>query len=220
MKKITVLVAMALMSCAAQASKLANRFNFNEPIQFNERGIDFFVFPNGEFDFNTRPNDSNGNFFYKTAGRRATITIASQNFGTLIEQDNFGRVRRVGNTFINYDMQDRVSRIGSVYMRYNRFALIQIGGLRLMYNRYGELVNTFGAVKRFANQGFTNGFAHCGNGAYYGPNNNNNNNGFNNNNSSNNNDFETGNSSEYYYKQGTRSHSKDSIVPQVRGNRR
>ena len=219
MKKITLLVAMALMSCAAQASKLANRFNFNEPIQFNERGIDFFVFPNGEFDFNTRPNDSNGNFFYKTAGRRAVINVGIQNYGTLIEHDSYGRVRRVGNTLINYDMQDRVSRIGSVYMRYNRFALIQIGGLRLMYNRYGELVNTFGAVKRFANQGFTNGFAHCGNGMYYGPSNNNN--GYNNNNNSyNNNDFDTGNSSNYYYKQGTRSQTQDSIVPQVRGNRR
>jgi hypothetical protein len=42
-----------------------------------------------------------------------------------VEHDNFGRVRRVGNVFINYDANDRIKRVGSVYMAYNRFALEQ-----------------------------------------------------------------------------------------------
>ena len=165
MKKITLLVAsILLLGNVAKASELnftdnetRTRFSFDEPISFTERGIEFFVFPNGEFDFNTRPEDSHGDYFYKGAGKKAEKRIergGPVNFGTLIEQDDFGRVRRVGNTFINYDTRDRVSRIGTVYMRYNRFALTQIGGLQIEYNRFGEITNMFGNVKSRRNTGF------------------------------------------------------------------
>ena len=165
MKKITLLVAsILLIGNVAKASELnftddatRTRFSFDEPISFNERGIEFFVFPNGEFDFNTRPDDSQGDYFYKGAGKKGEKTLergATVNFGTLIEQDSFGRVRRVGNTFINYDSRDRVSRIGTIYMRYNRFALTQIGGLHIEYNRFGEITDMFGTVKGRRNTGF------------------------------------------------------------------
>jgi len=165
MKKITLLVAsILLLGNVAKASELnftndnnRTRFSFDEPISFVERGIEFFVFPNGDFDFNTRPDDSQGDYFYKGAGKKEGKVIqrgGPVNFGTLIEQDSFGRVRRVGNTFINYDTRDRVSRIGSVYMRYNRFALTQIGGLRIAYNRFGEIVDMYGTVKGRRNSGF------------------------------------------------------------------
>ena len=165
MKKITLLVAsILLLGNVAKASELnftddetRTRFSFDEPIAFEERGIEFFVFPNGEFDFNTRPDDSQGDYFYKGAGKKSEKTIqrgGPVNFGTLIEQDSFGRVRRVGNTFINYDTRNRVSRIGTVYMRYNRFALTQIGGLCIQYNRFGEIVDMFGTVKGRRNTGF------------------------------------------------------------------
>ena len=165
MKKITLLVAsILLVGNVAKASEIhftddetRTRFSFDEPISFTERGIEFFVFPNGEFDFNTRPDDTQGDYFFKGAGKKENKTIqrgGPVNFGTLIEQDSFGRVRRVGNTFINYDTRDRVSRIGSVYMRYNRFALTQIGGLSIEYNRFGEITDMFGTVKGRRNTGF------------------------------------------------------------------
>ena len=131
------------------------RFSFDEPISFNERGIEFFVFANGEFDFNTRPDDSDGDYNYRKAGQKSSEQRTNNNFGVLIEQDSYGRVRRVGNTFINYDRQDRVSRIGSIYMKYNRYALGQIGGMTLVYNRQGEIIDTFGSIK-----GRRNGFDH------------------------------------------------------------
>jgi hypothetical protein len=165
MKKITLLVAsILLLGSAAKATEfkttdavLTTRMSFDEPISFNERGIEFFVFPNGDFDFNTRPNDSQGDYQYKSAGRRSAEVNrnnAPVNYGVLIEHDSFGRVRRVGNTFINYDYNDRVSRIGTVYMKYNRFALDQVGGMKLIYNRYGEIVDTVGSVKGRRYQGY------------------------------------------------------------------
>jgi hypothetical protein len=165
MKKITLLVAgILLLGNVVKASEIiittgvdyGMRHNFDEPISFVERGIEFFVFPNGDFDFNTRPQDSHGDYFYRKGGGRNTSrqVRGNINYGTLIEHDGFGRVRRVGNTFINYDHRDRVSRIGSVYMRYNRFALAQIGGMQIIYNHRGEIVDTVGSVKGWRNQGF------------------------------------------------------------------
>ena len=156
MKKITILVAsIFLVGSMAQASEnpvfsetfTKNSFDFNKPISFTERGIEFFVFPNGDFDFNSRPNDSDGDYHYKTAGRRSVEARIPINYGVRIEHDVFGRVRRVGNTFINYDFSDRVSRIGSVFMRYNRFAISQIGGMQIIYNRRGEIVDFIGSIK-------------------------------------------------------------------------
>ena len=168
MKNITfLLTGLLLIGTTAHASE---KINFNaqytitntswkvdyreaEPIQFIERGIEFFVFPTGEFDFNTRPEDgNNGDYYFRTAGKRASVTIEKhcpENYGVRIERDAFGRVRRVGNTFINYDAFDRVSRIGTVFMRYNSFALTQIGGLRIIYDRKGRIVDMFGTVKGY-----------------------------------------------------------------------
>ena len=164
MKKITLLVASILLfGNVSKASELnftgeerRTRFSFDEPISFTERGIEFFVFPNGEFDFNTRPEDSQGDYYFKTAGKRTSTVERGRpvNYGTLIEHDSFGRVRRIGNTFINYDSRDRVNRIGAVYMRYNRFALTQIGGLRIVYNRRGDIVDMIGSVKGHRNHGY------------------------------------------------------------------
>jgi len=206
MRTITLLVASILLTTGLtnaqerrnlNASITTTRFSFNEPISFEERGIEFFVFPNGDFDFNTRPNDSQGEYFFRGAGKKGANTIAARgpiNYGVLIEHDSFGRVRRVGNTFINYDNFDRVSRIGTVYMRYNRFALTQIGGMKIIYNRRGDIVDMIGSIKGRRNNGFTN--------TYYGTANNYNN--------SYNNDYSYNDNDYYYYKaDGTKAKIED-----------
>jgi hypothetical protein len=163
MKNFTLLMAsFFLVGSVAKASESTNFLDVNlvsnkvldfEPIMFVERGIAFYVFPNGQFDFNTEP--SRGEFYFRNGRRNVNNTFGApaNNFygGVRIEHDSFGRIRRVGNVFINYDFQDRIKRIGTVYMAYNQFALAQVGGLRLIYNRFGELVDTIGSVKRFNN---------------------------------------------------------------------
>ncbi len=226
--KITLFVAsLMLATTATKASDIINfsgsnvefktRFNNDEPIQFSERGIDFFVFQNGEFDFNTRPNDNGGDYYFKTAGRRSVEANGQglENFGVRIERDNFGRIRRIGNTFINYDFQDRVSRIGTVFLKYNRFALIQIGGLQLVYNRFGELVDTFGSVKSRGYSGFTNTY-------YYGNNNCNSNYNSNNNQYSDNqyNGNQPDDNSHYYYRtDGTKAKIEDKKEDALKKNK-
>lgn len=158
MKKITLLVASIFLfgSAVANATDRNDRrspvdFRNADPIVFMERGVEFFIFPDGQFDFNTRP--SNGDVYYKSGRRNGENrsygtreNFQKRNYGVKVEHDNRGRVRRVGNVMINYDANDRIKRVGSVYMAYNRYALTQVGGLQIIYNRRGQIVDMVGAV--------------------------------------------------------------------------
>lgn len=164
MKKITLLVASIFVlgggiatATAATTSSIGGKsiidFNNEDPIVFVERGIEFYVFPDGQIDFNTRP-DAKGGMYYRTSPSRGTnktygapMNNRKGDYGVRVAHDNLGRVRQVGNVFINYDAFDRVKRIGSVYMSYNRYALERVGGLEIIYNRRGQIVDLIGSVK-------------------------------------------------------------------------
>lgn len=170
MKKITFLVATLLLAGSlAQASEF-NVFSGTpipnhqhgpidyrdaEPVVFLERGIEFMVFPNGELDFNTEASVNGGgrSTTYYRGGRGTNTTsgapgVSNTNRGTRVEHDNKGRVRRVGNVFINYDYAGRVKRIGTIYMDYNRYALSQVGYLRLLYDNYGRITGSTGYINQ------------------------------------------------------------------------
>ena len=167
MKKITLLVVasillvgnLALASENPVFSDNTNRRGYYidyrdaEPIIFRERGIEFMLFPNGEFDFNTRPsvpryhvNGTNG-----APGTRGYYGPSER--GIRVEHDNFGRVRRVGNVYINYDAFGRVKRIGTIYMSYNSFAVTKVGNMRIVYDRRGRIVDVYGFINH-ANGGY------------------------------------------------------------------
>ncbi|CAA0144119.1 conserved exported hypothetical protein [Tenacibaculum maritimum] len=119
-------------------TKINNRYN--DVVTFIERGVQFHVFLNGDFDFNTHFRDTK---YVDYRGRR---TRAKSNHGVRIERDYRGRVRRVGNTFINYDLRGNVKRIGTVYINYRFGQLSQVGNLRIQYDRWGNPL-FYGTVK-------------------------------------------------------------------------
>ncbi|RZJ70368.1 hypothetical protein [Flavobacterium sp.] len=206
MKTFTLLVAtIFLMGSQMKASEKKLDFGANypvaiadaEPIVFKERGIEFYVFADGQLDFNTVPSVAGSDYYYK--GRRGGTNNTygapgvNNNGGVRIEHDAYGRIRRIGNVFLNYDTRGRVKRIGSVYMSYNRYALMQVGGLRILYDRYGRIVGTQGRVNGGSDHYYNQDDYYQGQGGY--------------NSGSNNSDDDY-----YYYKQdGT----KEKIEPKV-----
>jgi hypothetical protein len=126
-----------------------SRYGQMEPFRFIERGVEFYVFPNGEFDFNTHPE-------YRRTPRMHTSINNSygapaynshSNHGVTIEHDHLGRVRRIGNVFVNYDAFNRIKRVGSVYMNYNCNLIRNIGGLHVFYDRHLRIIRTSGYIK-------------------------------------------------------------------------
>ena len=133
-----------------------SRYTYTQPLKFIERGVEFYVFPNGEFDFNTHPRYNRPrnhgvsiNFSHGTPRTFHSSYYGNNhsNRGVRIEHDYLGRVRRIGSVFINYDRHSRIKRIGSVYMNYRHHLLANIGGLHLFYSRNGRIHRTTGAIK-------------------------------------------------------------------------
>ena len=132
------------------------RYRFTQPILFVERGVEFLIFPDGSFDFNTdvfATRSRDGHYYYRHNRKGTNRTYGAPgtryhkvNRGVLITHDRLGRVRRIGNVFINYDRRGRIKRAGYVYMSYRRGQLKQVGGLRLLYNRYGKVIGIRGHV--------------------------------------------------------------------------
>ena len=172
MKKQVLFLAMMLLGITSATATTAGdavlngedfknaRYRYAQPILFVERGIEFLIFPDGSFDFNTEAiTTTQGNYYYRRNRRGANQTYGAPgvrydygNRGVLVQHDRLGRVRRIGNVFINYDRYGRIKRAGSVYMRYRNGQLKQVGGLQILYNRHGEVVGTRGSVN-FSNQG-------------------------------------------------------------------
>ncbi len=118
----------------------------DEPVKIRERHVDFYIFPDGSFDFNAHGSH------YQYAGHT----------GVLIQRDRYGKIRRVGNIFINYNRYGQVSRIGRIFIKYNRRGLVErIGHRFILYNRRGYyLVRSH----RYYRPGYVYGSTY-----YYGP---------------------------------------------------
>ena len=112
----------------ATNTKIEYNYAYENSVNFEERGVEFFIFTNGEFDFNTNYNSA----YYNHNGERV-----SRNSGIRINRDYRGRVNRIGNSFVNYDAYGNVTRIGNVYMRYNRGRLTDVGNLKVRYDHWG-----------------------------------------------------------------------------------
>ena len=95
-----ILLLLAIMSLATISAKDKNKSTskigvtnrYNDAVTFIERDIQFHVFLNGDFDFNTHYNDT----YYDYNGRRTRN-------GAQINRDYNGRIRSIGSVFINYD---------------------------------------------------------------------------------------------------------------------
>ncbi|WP_191859474.1 hypothetical protein [Hanstruepera ponticola] len=182
MKKQVLLFTVLLMGLTAvtatenysvsSGEDLITRYRYAQPILFVERGVEFMIFPDGSFDFNTNVVNNapySDNYYYRsstTITRRGSVnstfgapgTVSRVHFstprdrGVIIQHDRDGKVRRIGNVFINYDRFGKIKRAGSVYMQYNRRSglLTRVGGLTVQYNRFGEIMSTFGFVNPFS----------------------------------------------------------------------
>lgn len=146
--------------------------SYAQPIIFMEHGIEFMIFPNGNFDFNTNANQQashfESNYYYRNSAqtRRSSVNVTfgapatfnrvryatPRDRGVIITHDANGQVRRIGNVYINYDRNGKIKRAGSIYMSYSRNGLLnQVGGLHINYNHWGEIISQYGVVNPFSN---------------------------------------------------------------------
>ncbi|MBU3010091.1 hypothetical protein KO506_01580 [Polaribacter vadi] len=121
-KGVLILLGMFMMVSTIEAKNGEENLNFrvnysyNNAVNFFENGIEFYIFTNGDFDFDTNYNS-----------RQARI-----------DRDFRGRIRRINNVTLSYDFRGNVTRIGNISIRYYRDRLTDVGNLRVDYDRWGN----------------------------------------------------------------------------------
>ena len=141
MKNFTLIIAFLFVGVTASANSEIPRssapLNYGESFIFVEGGVEFSVYPNGEFDFYYNPQFSsspigniphpNSNISYN-AGYNYDPYIQFDDFGAVIQiedvpvyYDYYGRIVQAGNIFINYNSHGQLVRLGNMHIRYNRF---------------------------------------------------------------------------------------------------
>ena len=113
---------------------------------FVEQGIEFAVFPDGQFDFNV--NNYGPNFEAHASFGNVSISYnTGYSYDAYVQYDDYGAVIQIENIPIYYDYYGRIIRAGNVQISYNSFGRIySVGGLFVHYNRYNRFSHCSGYI--------------------------------------------------------------------------
>lgn len=146
MKKLTLILASVLgISLQSMAHGYGYSYvnSYADAIVFDEMGVTFSVYPDGEFDFYL----DNGCHPNTVSNGYVNVTFNSgYNYDPYVQYDDYGAVVQVENVPIYYDWYGRVSQIGDVVVSYRNRRVCQVGGLYLHYNSYGHYAYHTGYV--------------------------------------------------------------------------
>ena len=144
MKKVTALVLglFAAVFSVNAASENANHyygsFNNGQSYIFVEGGVEFSVFPDGQFDFVYVGPNQGSNVNVSINSPNVIISYNSgYNYDAYVQYDDYGAVIQVEEVPIYYDEYGRIVQAGSVEIRYTNRRIVRVGGMHIYYNHYG-----------------------------------------------------------------------------------
>lgn len=149
MSKFYLVLSLLVIGFSAKAvaatSGTYERPDYRDAFIFEERGVEFAVFPDGQFDFFFNPH---GNF-HRVPSHINYSFNSGYNYGPFIQYDDFGAVIQIENVPVFYDYYGRIIQAGRVRIGYNAFGLVnRIGNMYLHYNHFNELTHTSGFINR------------------------------------------------------------------------
>ena len=114
---------------------------------FVENGIEFSIFPDGQFDFYMPSYGPNVN----VSAPGISISFNSgYDYNPYLQYDEFGAIIQVEHVPVYYDYYGRVNQIGNVFINYNHFGyLSRIGGLYVYYDSYRNYSHFSGYINTF-----------------------------------------------------------------------
>ena len=145
MKKCYILIAILLLPAALMAGIERNR-GYGETFIFYEGGVEFAIFPDGQFDFFFSPRyDSYQSF--RINPRSDFRFNMGRNYDRYVQYDDYGAVIQIAHVPVFYDHYGRIIQAGSVPIDYNFFGQVErIGNLILHYDQFQRLVGYSGFI--------------------------------------------------------------------------
>lgn len=110
---------------------------------FVEDGIEFSLFPDGEFDFYI-PEHIQG--IDINAGPVGISFNTGYDYNPYVQYDTYGAVIQIEDTPIYYDKYGRLARVGDVRVNYRNNRITRIGGLFVYYDNYGRYSHYSGFI--------------------------------------------------------------------------
>ena len=135
MKKVLLLLLGIMSFATVNANDIGTSttttigYRYDEAVTFIERGVQFHVFLNGDFEFDN-PNGNRN--YYDYNNRRYTRN------NIRIDRDYEGKIKRIGTNYIRYDYKGNVTRIGNIRIYYTRGLVRKVGDLKVSYNTWGD----------------------------------------------------------------------------------
>lgn len=151
MKKLSTLLLVFLMGIGMSYANTTedDRYRgYSNSFIFNEGGIEFAVFPDGQFDFNHLNNAPQ--FSAMINNRNANISFNTGfNYDAFVQYDSYGAVIQIENTPVFYDGYGRIIQAGNVFINYNNGWVNRVGNLNVFYNRPGVILRTSGFINNY-----------------------------------------------------------------------
>ena len=148
MKKVYLLFALLVVGLSAKAAPDAatdyrTPFGYGDAFIFNEGGIEFAVFPNGEFDFHFSPQSIAPGY-----GRNTPFSFnGGYNYNPFVQYDDYGAVIQIERVPVYYDYYGRIIQAGRVRIGYNHYGVVnRIGNLFLQYDPYNQYTRYSGYI--------------------------------------------------------------------------
>ena len=117
----------------------SSHYNNGNSFVFNEQGIEFAVFKDGQFDFNVLRYRQASACFSNQSGINISFNTG-YDYGAYIQYDSYGAVVQIENTPIYYDYYGRISRAGNVHVNYDYSGRVSwIGGMHISYDHYNNV---------------------------------------------------------------------------------
>ncbi|WP_213521634.1 hypothetical protein [Nonlabens sp.] len=142
MKKLFTLALVFLFGIGfsnAENTEDDRRFrNYTKNFIFNQNGIEFAVFPDGQFDFNYL-QDRNGTDIYVNTGNLQVSFNTGYDYNRFVQYDSYGAVIQIEEIPVFYDSYGRVNQIGEVFINYRGGYINRIGNLNVYYSRPGVI---------------------------------------------------------------------------------
>ncbi len=152
MKKLSTLFVMLFLATGiATASSDATNSNYRGAINsfiFVEGGVEFAVFPDGQFDFNFLNNGSRFAAGIQTGNVNISFNTGF-NYDPFVQYDAYGAVIQIENTPVYYNAYGRIIQAGTVAINYRNGFVHNIGNLFVTYRRPGIVFNYRGYVNNF-----------------------------------------------------------------------
>jgi hypothetical protein len=117
---------------------------------FVENGVEFSVYPDGQFDFVFVEREQQSELFVSIYQPEVNVSYNSgYDYEMYVQYDDYGAVIQIEDVPVYYDEYGRIVQAGEVEIRYVNRRMVSVGGLYIHYNSYGYYSYYTGYINRW-----------------------------------------------------------------------